>query len=127
MPKYIFVTGGVMSGLGKGITTSSLAKILQRSHLTVTCMKVDPYINFDAGTMNPIAHGEVFVTDDGGECDMDLGNYERFLNKDLSKEEEKYVRAHAESLFQKQNSWREPLIKQLERVVTSTPTPVGDA
>jgi CTP synthase len=87
LPKYIFVTGGVMSGLGKGITTSSLAKILQRSGLTVTCMKVDPYINFDAGTMNPIAHGEVFVTDDGGECDMDLGNYERFLNKDLSKED----------------------------------------
>ena len=87
MPKYIFVTGGVMSGLGKGITTSSLAKILQRSGLTVTCMKVDPYINFDAGTMNPLAHGEVFVTDDGGECDMDLGNYERFLNKDLSKED----------------------------------------
>ncbi|MDA4115503.1 MAG: CTP synthase [Thaumarchaeota archaeon] len=87
MPKYIFVTGGVMSGLGKGITTSSLAKILQRTGLTVTCMKVDPYINFDAGTMNPIAHGEVFVTDDGGECDMDLGNYERFLNKDLSKED----------------------------------------
>jgi len=87
VPKYIFVTGGVMSGLGKGITTSSLAKLLQRSGLTVTCMKVDPYINFDAGTMNPIAHGEVFVTDDGGECDMDLGNYERFLNKDLSKED----------------------------------------
>jgi CTP synthase len=87
MPKYIFVTGGVMSGLGKGITTSSLAKILQRSGLTVTCMKVDPYLNFDAGTMNPIAHGEVFVTDDGGEADMDLGNYERFLNKDLTKED----------------------------------------
>ncbi len=87
MPKYIFVTGGVMSGLGKGITTSSLAKILQRSGLTVTCMKVDPYLNFDAGTMNPIAHGEVFVTDDGGEADMDIGNYERFLNKDLSRED----------------------------------------
>lgn len=87
VPKYIFVTGGVMSGLGKGITTSSLAKILQRSGLTATCMKVDPYLNFDAGTMNPIAHGEVFVTDDGGECDMDIGNYERFLNKDLSKED----------------------------------------
>jgi CTP synthase len=85
VPKYIFVTGGVMSGLGKGITTSSLAKILKSSGLSVTCLKVDPYINFDAGTMNPIAHGEVFVTDDGGECDMDLGNYERFLNKDLSK------------------------------------------
>jgi CTP synthase len=86
-PKYIFVTGGVMSGLGKGITTSSLAKLLQLSGCVVTCMKVDPYINFDAGTMNPIAHGEVFVTDDGGECDMDLGNYERFLNKDLSQQD----------------------------------------
>ncbi|MDA4114083.1 MAG: CTP synthase [Thaumarchaeota archaeon] len=86
MPKYIFVTGGVMSGLGKGITTSSLAKLLQLSGLKVTCMKVDPYLNFDAGTMNPIAHGEVFVTDDGGETDMDIGTYERFLNKDLAKE-----------------------------------------
>ena len=84
--KYIFVTGGVMSGLGKGITTSSLAKLLQLSGLRVTCMKIDPYLNFDAGTMNPIAHGEVFVTDDGGETDMDLGNYERFLNIDVSKD-----------------------------------------
>ena len=85
-PKYVFVTGGVMSGLGKGITTSSLAKLLQLSSMRVTCVKVDPYLNFDAGTMNPIAHGEVFVTDDGGETDMDIGNYERFLNEDLSKE-----------------------------------------
>jgi CTP synthase len=85
-PKYIFVTGGVMSGLGKGITTSSLAKLLQLSNMKVTCIKVDPYLNFDAGTMNPIAHGEVFVTDDGGETDMDIGTYERFLNEDLSKE-----------------------------------------
>jgi CTP synthase len=85
-PKYVFVTGGVMSGLGKGITTSSLAKLLQLSNVRVTCVKVDPYLNFDAGTMNPIAHGEVFVTDDGGETDMDIGNYERFLNEDLSKE-----------------------------------------
>jgi CTP synthase len=84
--KYVFVTGGVMSGLGKGITTSSLAKLLQLSGLAVTCMKVDPYLNFDAGTMNPIAHGEVFVTDDGGETDMDIGTYERFLNEDLSRE-----------------------------------------
>jgi CTP synthase len=75
-----------MSGLGKGITTSSLAKLLQLSGMRVTCIKVDPYLNFDAGTMNPIAHGEVFVTDDGGETDMDIGNYERFLNEDLSKE-----------------------------------------
>ena len=86
MPKYIFVTGGVMSGLGKGITSSSLAKLLQLSGLRATCLKIDPYLNFDAGTMNPIAHGEVFVTDDGGETDMDIGNYERFLNVDLSKE-----------------------------------------
>jgi CTP synthase len=85
-PKYIFVTGGVMSGLGKGISTSSLAKLIQLSGLRVTCIKVDPYLNFDAGTMNPIAHGEVFVTDDGGETDMDIGTYERFLNEDLSKE-----------------------------------------
>ena len=75
-----------MSGLGKGITTSSLAKLLQLSGLKVTCIKVDPYLNFDAGTMNPIAHGEVFVTDDGGETDMDIGTYERFLNENLSKE-----------------------------------------
>jgi CTP synthase len=86
MPKYLFVTGGVMSGLGKGIVTSSVAKLLQLSGVEVTCLKIDPYINFDAGTMNPYTHGEVFVTDDGGETDMDLGNYERFLNRDLTRE-----------------------------------------
>jgi len=79
------VTGGVMSGLGKGIITSSVAKLLQLSGIEVTCLKIDPYINFDAGTMNPYTHGEVFVTDDGGETDMDLGNYERFLNRDMTK------------------------------------------
>lgn len=86
MPKYIFVTGGVMSGLGKGVTTASVAKLLQLSGFRVTCMKIDPYLNFDAGTMNPIIHGEVFVTDDGGETDMDIGTYERFLNQDLSRD-----------------------------------------
>ncbi|HXW37397.1 MAG TPA: CTP synthase [Nitrososphaerales archaeon] len=86
MPKYVFVSGGVMSGLGKGITTASVAKLLQLSGVNVTCLKVDPYLNFDAGTMNPITHGEVFVTDDGGETDMDIGTYERFLNTNLSKE-----------------------------------------
>src|SRR5215467_765228 len=86
MPKYLFVTGGVMSGLGKGVTTSSVAKLLQLSGVNVSCLKIDPYLNFDAGTMNPVTHGEVFVTDDGGETDMDLGNYERFLNRDMSKE-----------------------------------------
>jgi len=80
VPKFIFVTGGVMSGLGKGVITSSTAKLLQLLGLKVSCVKIDPYVNFDAGTMNPMAHGEVFVTDDGGECDMDIGNYERFLD-----------------------------------------------
>jgi len=81
--KFIFVTGGVMSGLGKGVTTSSIAKLLQLSNQKVSCVKIDPYLNYDAGTMNPIAHGEVFVTEDGGECDMDMGNYERFLNQNI--------------------------------------------
>jgi CTP synthase len=85
MPKYLFVTGGVMSGLGKGITTSSVAKLLELSGIDATCLKIDPYLNFDAGTMNPITHGEVYVTDDGGETDMDLGTYERFLNRNMSK------------------------------------------
>jgi CTP synthase len=83
--KYIFVTGGVMSGLGKGVISSSIAKLLQLSNQKVSCVKIDPYLNFDAGTMNPVAHGEVFVTEDGGECDMDIGNYERFLNQNISK------------------------------------------
>ena len=83
-PKFIFVTGGVMSGLGKGIVTSSTAKLLQLCGLKVSCIKIDPYLNYDAGTMNPLTHGEVFVTDDGGECDMDVGNYERFLDINLT-------------------------------------------
>ena len=83
--KLIFVTGGVMSGLGKGVTTSSIAKLLQLADQKVSCIKIDPYLNYDAGTMNPVAHGEVFVTDDGGECDMDIGNYERFLNQNIPK------------------------------------------
>ena len=81
--KYIFVMGGVMSGLGKGVVSSSVAKLLQLSNQKVSCVKIDPYLNYDAGTMNPIAHGEVFVTEDGGECDMDIGNYERFLNQNI--------------------------------------------
>ena len=85
-PKFIFITGGVMSGLGKGVITSSIAKLLQLSGLKISCVKIDPYLNYDAGTMNPIAHGEVFVTEDGGECDMDVGNYERFLNIAVTKD-----------------------------------------
>jgi CTP synthase len=84
MVKYIFVAGGVMSSIGKGVTTASIGKILKSKGFKVTAIKFDPYINVDAGTMNPIEHGEVFVTDDGTECDQDVGNYERFLDEDLS-------------------------------------------
>ncbi len=82
--KYIFVVGGVMSGVGKGIATSSIAKILEARGFSVTAGKIDPYVNVDAGTMNPTEHGEVFVLDDGTECDQDMGNYERFLDRSLS-------------------------------------------
>lgn len=85
IPKYIFVVGGVISGVGKGITASSLAKILQDNGVRVTAIKIDPYVNIDAGTMNPTEHGEVFVTKDGDECDQDMGNYERFLGVDLTR------------------------------------------
>ena len=83
MARYIFVAGGVMSGIGKGVTTASIGKILQSKGFKVTAVKIDPYINVDAGTMNPVEHGEVFVTKDGVECDQDVGNYERFLDVDL--------------------------------------------
>jgi len=82
--KYIFVVGGVMSGVGKGVATASIAKLLQSRGFNVTAIKIDPYVNVDAGTMNPTEHGEVFVLDDGMECDQDMGNYERFLNTSLS-------------------------------------------
>jgi CTP synthase len=84
-PKYIFVVGGVISGVGKGVASSSIAKLLQDRGLTVTAIKIDPYINVDAGTMNPTEHGEVFVLNDGDETDQDMGNYERFLNIDLTR------------------------------------------
>ena len=86
MVKYIFITGGVLSSVGKGIVTSSVGKMLQVRGYDVTAIKVDPYVNVDAGTMNPYIHGEVFVTEDGGETDLDLGWYERFLNINLPKE-----------------------------------------
>ena len=83
MAKYIFVAGGVMSGIGKGIASSSIARILKSKSYKVTALKIDPYINLDAGTMNPTEHGEVFVLDDGYETDQDMGNYERFLDDTL--------------------------------------------
>jgi CTP synthase len=83
--KYIFVVGGVMSGVGKGVASASIGKILQARGFNITALKIDPYVNVDAGTMNPTEHGEVFVLDDGMECDQDMGNYERFLDRDLTR------------------------------------------
>jgi CTP synthase len=82
--KYIFVTGGVMSGVGKGVAAASICKLLKSKGFSTTAIKIDPYVNVDAGTMNPTEHGEVFVLDDGMECDQDMGNYERFLDTSLS-------------------------------------------
>lgn len=86
MSKYIFVTGGVVSGLGKGLTAASLGRILKQRGLKVFIQKLDPYINIDPGTMSPYQHGEVFVTSDGGETDLDLGHYERFIDEELTKD-----------------------------------------
>jgi CTP synthase len=86
MPKHIFVTGGVASSLGKGLTASSLGRLFKLRGLRVTLQKLDPYINVDPGTMNPYEHGEVFVTDDGGETDLDLGHYERFIDENLTQD-----------------------------------------
>ena len=85
MTKYIFVTGGVVSGLGKGVTAASLGRLLKARGLKVTAQKLDPYINIDPGTMSPYQHGEVYVTEDGAETDLDLGHYERFIDEDLTR------------------------------------------
>ena len=83
--KFIFVTGGVVSGLGKGITAASLGRLLKNRGYRVTIQKFDPYINVDPGTMSPYEHGEVFVTEDGSETDLDLGHYESFIDEELTK------------------------------------------
>lgn len=85
MTKFIFVTGGVVSGLGKGLTAASLGRILKQRGLKVFMQKLDPYINVDPGTMSPFQHGEVFVTADGAETDLDLGHYERFIDEELNR------------------------------------------
>jgi CTP synthase len=85
MTKYIFVTGGVVSSLGKGIAAASLAAILESRGIKVSMLKLDPYINVDPGTMSPFQHGEVFVTEDGAETDLDLGHYERFIDARMGK------------------------------------------
>ncbi len=84
MSKFIFVTGGVVSGLGKGITAASLGRLLKARGIKVAAQKLDPYINVDPGTMSPYQHGEVYVTEDGAETDLDLGHYERFIDEDLN-------------------------------------------
>jgi CTP synthase len=84
-PKYIFVTGGVVSSLGKGLASAAIGALMESRGLTVTLQKMDPYINVDPGTMSPYQHGEVFVTDDGAETDLDLGHYERFTHAPMSR------------------------------------------
>src|SRR3990167_2202240 len=83
MARYIFIAGGVMSGIGKGVSPAATAAILKNCGFRVNCIKIDPYLNVGAGTMNPIEHGEVFVTEDGLECDQDIGNYERFTDENM--------------------------------------------
>src|SRR6185369_215776 len=84
MPKFIFVTGGVVSSVGKGITTAALGRILKSRNVSVSIQKLDPYLNVDPGTMSPYQHGEVFVTSDGADTDLDLGHYERFIDRSLA-------------------------------------------
>ena len=83
-PKYIFITGGVVSAVGKGITAASIGRILRSRNVSVSIQKLDPYLNVDPGTMSPYQHGEVFVTQDGAETDLDLGHYERFVDLNLT-------------------------------------------
>ena len=97
--KYVFVTGGVASALGKGITAASLGRLLKNRGLKVSIQKFDPYLNVDPGTMSPYQHGEVFVTDDGAETDLDLGHYERFIDEELN-----YTSVDSVSFFNSDNS-----------------------
>ncbi len=102
--KYIFVVGGVISGVGKGVTTSSLAYLYKNAGYKVDAIKIDPYVNVDAGTMNPVEHGEVFVLADGDECDQDMGNYERFLDKNMSRDNYMTTGRVYQSVLQKERS-----------------------
>ncbi len=102
--KFIFVVGGVMSGVGKGISASSIGKILQCAGYSVSAVKIDPYVNVDAGTMNPIEHGETFVLEDGYETDQDMGNYERFLNRSLSRDSYMTTGSIYQKVIQKERS-----------------------
>ena len=108
LAKHIFVTGGVSSSLGKGLTASSLGRLLKSRGLRVTMQKLDPYINVDPGTMNPFEHGEVFVTDDGGETDLDLGHYERFIDEALSRDSNATTGSIYQSVIAKERRGRVP-------------------
>lgn len=100
--KHVFVTGGVTSSLGKGITSASLGRLLKSRGYRVVLQKLDPYINVDPGTMNPFEHGEVYVTDDGGETDLDLGHYERFVGESLSQDSNVTTGAIYQSVISKE-------------------------
>lgn len=104
MTKYIFVTGGVVSGLGKGITAASLGRLLKSRGLKIAAQKLDPYINVDPGTMSPFQHGEVFVTEDGKETDLDLGHYERFIDENLTRESNFTTGLIYQSLIQRERA-----------------------
>src|SRR5262245_58971344 len=101
-PKYVFVTGGVVSSLGKGLAAASVGALLESRGLRVTLQKFDPYLNVDPGTMSPFQHGEVFVTDDGAETDLDLGHYERFTNARLTRDHNWTTGRIYESIIQKE-------------------------
>jgi CTP synthase len=103
-PKYLFIVGGVISGVGKGVASSSIGRILKNHGYSVTAIKIDPYINIDAGTMNPTEHGEVFVLPDGDETDQDMGNYERFLNMDLTSQNYMTTGRVYQSVIEKERS-----------------------
>ena len=102
--KFIFITGGVVSGLGKGIAAASIGALLESRGLTISLMKLDPYINVDAGTMNPFQHGEVFVTEDGAETDLDLGHYERYTNAVLTRRHNRTTGQIYDSVIRKERA-----------------------
>ena len=114
MAKYIFVTGGVISSLGKGIASASIGKILELRGLKVSMMKLDPYLNVDPGTMNPFQHGEVYVTDDGAETDLDLGHYERFTHTKITKHNNVTTgQVYSEVLSRERRGMLGPLVQRL--------------
>lgn len=120
MTRYIFITGGVVSSLGKGITAASLGTILQARGLSVSMTKLDPYINVDPGTMSPFQHGEVYVTDDGAETDLDLGHYERFVRTTMTRNNNYTTGRIYESVIRKER--RGEYLGGTVQVIPTSPT-----